>query len=103
MALTVFAQLLPKLLLLKERRINKFPIFSLDASLLMRQKSELISQVKLYYLLVTVYCLLVTVYCLLITDYWSLITADLPKWGSYAERPDSYTRPPRMAIVCSCQ
>ena len=67
----------------KGRGKNKFPILSLDASLLMRQKSELISQVKLYYLLVTVYCLLVTVYCLLITDYWSLITACLVKSGTY--------------------
>ena len=35
----------------------KFPIFTLDASLLMPQKLEVISQVKLYGLLISVYCL----------------------------------------------
>ena len=37
-------------------------------------KSEVISQVKLYGLLVTHYSLHVTVYCLLITDYCLLLT-----------------------------
>ena len=40
----------------------------------MRQKSEVISQVKLReaYFPFTLYCLLITVYCLLITVYWLL-------------------------------
>ena len=58
----------------KELRKNKFPILSLDPLVLMRQKSEVISKIKLYCLLFTVYWLLITVYCLLITDYWLLVT-----------------------------
>ena len=57
-----------KLFLPKERRKNKFPILSILKSVLIRQKSELINQVKLYYLL------LFTDYWLLVTDYWLLIT-----------------------------
>ena len=55
----------------------------------MRQKSEVISQVKPSWFLVPAYCLLVTVYCLLLSAYSSLFIAYLVKWGSYAERPDS--------------
>ena len=55
----------------------------------MRQKSEVISKVKLYCLLLPGSWLLITVYCLLFIDQCFLITGQLPKWGSYAERPDS--------------
>ena len=79
----------------KELRKNKFPILSILNSVIKSQKSEVISQVKLYcllftaswflvadhwllitghWLLITDYWLLVTDYWLLITDYWSLIT-----------------------------
>ena len=51
----------------------------------MRQKSEVISQVKLREagLLVTVYGLLVTASWFLVAGSWLLVTAYLPKWGSY--------------------
>ena len=42
--------------------MNKFPILSILKSLLMRQKTEIINQVKLDCLLFTVYYLLFTVY-----------------------------------------
>ena len=47
---------------LKERGKNKFPILSILEPILEYQKSEVISQVKLYCLLFTIYCLLFTVY-----------------------------------------
>ena len=75
---------------------NKFPILSILKSVFKSQKTEIINQFKLYYLLFTVYCLLFTDYWLLITDYWSLLNVVkdlLVKWGSYAERPDSFFIP----------
>ena len=56
---------------------NKFPILTLGALALWRQKSELISQVKPSWFLISGTCLLVTVYCLLITDHSSTTFRDL--------------------------
>ena len=66
---------------------NKFPILSLDASLLMRQKTEIINQVKLYYL--RTYCFLVPRCCLLIIDQCLLLTVYslLSQMGNLREAP----------------
>ena len=47
----------------------------------MRQKSKVISQVKLYCLLISAFWLLVTAFWLLVTAFWLLVTAWLVKWG----------------------